>query len=77
MGAITERGWCRGGSAGYTPYPIALSGTYDNSAYLNDYCVSQFDCIWLRDVVAENGGWGWGGGLIVGYLRVWGCFNLV
>ena len=27
-----------------------------HSAYLNDYCLSPFDCIGLRGVVAENGG---------------------
>ena len=36
-------------------------GPTTNSAYLNDHCLSPFDCVGLMDVVAENGGWGGGG----------------
>ena len=61
----------------YTPYPIALHEPTTNSAYLNDYCLSPFDCVGLMDVVAENGGWGTGTLSALGYLMGVGGIDVV
>ena len=47
-------------------------GPMTSAAYQNDYCLSSFDCIGLRDVVAESGGKGYRTLSALGYLMGWG-----
>ena len=62
-------------------YTVSNRATWDltNSAYLNDHCLSPFDCIGFRDFVAESGWWGVDSGIVEGVpclhwgsLRGWG-----
>ena len=52
-------------------------GPTTNSVYLNDHCLSPFDCVGLMDVVAENGGWGTGTLSALGYLMGVGGIDVV